>query len=238
MATISVTMRDSIDPMNPTPPPSSPGKRSGLTLVELVIVVAILAIVAGFIIPSAAFLEKRGKETATRASLATIRDAIMGTANQPGYYEDTGQFPNTLEDLFVQPPSIPSFNRDTGRGWRGPYLLNANGTLGASNTPQNFIVGAPASPYTPYGDSTPEPYGYTGDSVIIDGWGHAIFLQWPTSGSTTQNQEYIRLVSAGPDGVINTPQVDSNSSATYYPPPADRGDDIVLFINHADSPPP
>jgi prepilin-type N-terminal cleavage/methylation domain-containing protein len=208
-------------------------KRDGLTLLELVIVVAILAIVAGFIIPTGAFLEKRAKYTSAKASLAAIRDAIVGTPSQPGYYSDTGQYPNTLEDLFVQPAGIPAFNRDTGRGWRGPYLLNANAQykVGNSSDP-SFISG-------PY----PDPYGYwnsvtnTGDSAILDAWGNSIIIQWPTSGTPTQNQAFIRLISAGPNGVIDTPIVDSaDSSETYYPLPADRGDDIVLFINHADSP--
>jgi prepilin-type N-terminal cleavage/methylation domain-containing protein len=215
----------------------APRRRPGLTLIELVIVVAILAIVAGFIIPSAAFFEKRAKITATKASLTAIRDAIVGTANAPGFYGDTGQYPNTLQDLFVDPfPStspLYTFNRDTGRGWRGPYLLNANGTYPAY---ANGFLG-PTSPI-PYGTTgNPANYGTTGDSAIIDAWGNAIILQWPTSGTLTQNQSFIRLVSAGPNGVIDTPQdyAGTTTGTPWYPPANVRGDDIVLFINHADS---
>jgi prepilin-type N-terminal cleavage/methylation domain-containing protein len=209
-------------------------ERDGLTLLELVIVVAILAIIAGFIIPSGAFLEKRAKYTAAKASLATIRDAIVGTAGQPGYYSDTGQYPNTLEDLFVQPAGIPPFNRDTGRGWRGPYLLNANATYPAGYT--NGFTGPTST--TPYGTTgNPANYGTTGDSAVDDPWGNVIILQWPTGGTVAQNQAYVRLISAGPNGIIDTPQFDSGDpSESYYPLPQDRGDDIVLFINHADSP--
>jgi type II secretory pathway pseudopilin PulG len=208
-------------------------KRVGLTLLELVIVVAILAIVAGFIIPSGAYLEKRAKYTAANASLAAIRDAIAGTADKPGYYSDTGQYPNTLQDLFVQPAGIPAFNRDTGRGWRGPYLLNATATYPAYT---NGFLGPTSSP--PYGiTGNPANYGTTGDSAIVDPWGNVIILQWPTSGTPAQNQAFIRLISAGPDGIVETPQSDpGDPSEPYYPLPADRGDDIVLFINHADSP--
>ena len=208
-------------------------KRGGLTLLELVIVVAILAIVAGFIIPSGVYLENRAKYTAAKASLAAIRDAIVGTASQPGYYSDTGQYPNTLQDLFVQPAGVAAFNRDTNRGWRGPYLLNANATYPAYT---NGFLG-PTSP-TPYGTTgNPANYGTTGDSAVVDPWGNVIILQWPTSGTPAQNQAFIRLISAGPDGTVETPQVDpGDPSEPYYPLPADRGDDIVLFINHADSP--
>jgi general secretion pathway protein G len=233
-----------------TPHRSPVRSRAGLTLLEIVIVVAILAILAGFIVPVLNGVAASSKITAAQASLATIRDAIMGTPDKPGYYSDTGQLPNTLADLFLQPAGMPSYNRDTNRGWRGPYLFNANGTLGSGNEPQGFIVGASASSYTaPYGipSGNPgylasEPYGNTGDPVIIDPWGNAIFLQWPTSGSSAvQNQEFVRLISAGPNKTIDTPQNYLDTAVTPnlpYPPPAVRGDDMVLFLNHSDSPTP
>jgi prepilin-type N-terminal cleavage/methylation domain-containing protein len=204
-------------------------KRVGMTLLELVIVIAILGIIAGFIIPGGAYLEKRAKYTATNASLATIRDAIVGTSDKPGYLTDTGQMPVTLRDLFVNPfPStsaLYTYNRDTGLGWRGPYLLNANGQY-AINTTTNFV-----------GGTYPAPYGANGDPTIIDAWGNAIILQIPTTGSTANNQLFARLVSAGPNGTIDTPIDDTAASPEYYPPPGDRGDDVVLFINHSDSNP-
>jgi general secretion pathway protein G len=217
--------------------------RAGLTLLEIVVVIAVLAIVAGFIIPLLNGFAASSKITTAQASLATIRDAIMGTPDKPGYLSDTGQLPNTLADLFTQPPGMPSFNRDTNRGWRGPYLLNSTGTLSSANSPQGFILGAPVSSYTtPYGALASEPYGNTGDSVIIDPWGNVIFLQWPTSGSSAaQNQEFVRLISAGPNGIIDTPQNYLDTAVTPslpYPPPTVRGDDIVLFLNHSDSPTP
>jgi prepilin-type N-terminal cleavage/methylation domain-containing protein len=216
---------------------------SGMTLLEIVIVVAILAILAGFIVPLLDGYAASSKVTAAQASLATIRDAIVGTPDKPGYYSDTGQLPNTLADLFIQPPGMPSFNRDTNRGWRGPYLLNSMATLSSSNSPQGFTLGAPASSYTtPYGALASEPSGNTGDPVIIDPWGNAIFIQWPTSGSSAaQNQEFVRLISAGPNKSIDTPQNYLDSAVTPnlpYPPPNVRGDDIVLFLNHSDSPTP
>jgi prepilin-type N-terminal cleavage/methylation domain-containing protein len=214
---------------------------SGLTLLEIVIVVAILAILAGFIIPMLDSYAASSKITAAQASLATIRDAIMGTPDKPGYLSDTGQLPNTLADLFIQPPGMPTYNRDTSRGWRGPYLLNSMAALSSSNSPQGFILGAPASSYTtPYGALGSEPYGNTNDPVIIDPWGNAIFLQWPTSGSSAaQNQEFVRLISAGPNKTIDTPQNYLDAAVTPnlpYPPPDVRADDIVLFLNHSDSP--
>jgi len=226
-------------PRRPTP--------RGLTLIEIVIVVAILAILAGFIIPLVDGYVAQGKTTAAQASLAAIRDAIMGTPDKPGYYSDTGQLPNTLADLFIQPAGMPSYNRDTNRGWRGPYLLNSTGALSSANEPGNYITGAPASSFTtPYGTLVSEPYGNIGDPVILDPWGNAIVLQWPTPSSTfgftaAQNQEFVRLISAGPNKTIETPQSYVDTAVTPnlpWPPLNVRTDDIVLFINHSDSPTP
>jgi general secretion pathway protein G len=56
----------------------SPGRRSeaGLTLIELIVTVAILALVAGAAVPVARFQVKREKERELRYDLWQMRDAI------------------------------------------------------------------------------------------------------------------------------------------------------------------
>ena len=190
--------------------------RSGLTLVELAMVALVLTILAGALVPLVSKLMVSGRNTAAQASLVQIRDAIMGTPDHPGFLSDTGRLPVTLTELFNNPfPSgnpLSTFNRDTGLGWRGPYLLNANGTY-LINTSKNFIAA----------------YGANGDPAVLDPWGNPFVLQRTTTGST---DAFARLVSAGPSGVIDTPLV---YAGTPYPQPDARGDDIVLFIAHADS---
>ncbi len=72
------------------PPPRNltvamqPMFRRGLTLLELVVVIAILAIIAGFVIPLAGGRITKSKVTATNANLVLIRNAIMGAADSPG----------------------------------------------------------------------------------------------------------------------------------------------------------
>jgi len=202
-------------------------RERGLTLLELVVVVAILAILAGFIIPLAAGQIEKGKTTATQANLVLIRDAIMGTADKPGFYTDTGLFPSTLRDLFINPfastDPLATFNRDTGRGWHGPYVVPSGSTY-----PSNFT-----STYT------------AGDPAILDAWGHPIVIQianqttsvgtYPSANAA--NLAFIRLVSAGPNGVVDTPQNALDTNGNPYPVSSSRGDDLVLFINHSDSNP-
>ncbi|MGA2500861.1 MAG: prepilin-type N-terminal cleavage/methylation domain-containing protein [Tepidisphaeraceae bacterium] len=197
--------------------------RRGLTLLELVVVVAVMAIIAGAMVPNVAHYLASSKVTAANASLAHIRDAIVGTPEIPGYLADTGQWPTTLADLVRNPfpPGNPlaTFNRDSRRGWRGPYLLNANGSYTVDNT-RNFT----------------SAYGIGGDSALLDPWGNPIILQRSTigvpDGTPDANNCFIRLVSAGPNGILDTPR---DYSGTPYPPRAARGDDIVLFINHVDA---
>jgi type II secretory pathway pseudopilin PulG len=194
--------------------------RGGFTLLELAIVAGILVVLAGALVPLVDGFRAQGQKTAAVASLVAIRNAIMGTPEQPGYLEDTGQLPNTINDLFENPFSVGSplysFDRDTGRGWRGPYLLNATGHYAINN----------ATGFT-------SAYGSNGDTAVLDPWGNPIIIQYPSGvNGTSTPPTFARLVSAGPNGAIDTPQ---NYNGTPYPPPSVRSDDIVLFLDHADS---
>lgn len=198
--------------------------RPGLTLIELMAVVAILAILAGAMVPLVSRYAAQARTTAARASLAAVRDAIMGTPDKPGFLADTGRLPTSMAELFLQPTDVSNFNRDTGLGWRGPYLLNATGVY-------------------PVNDA----YGQKGDPALLDPWGQPIVLQIPNQTSsrtpttaTAADLRFARLVSGGPNGTIDTLQnatsIDVVSGNSFpYPPLALRHDDIVLFVQHSDS---
>ena len=202
-------------------------KRRGFTLIELVLVVMILAIVAG----TATLLignftpggDKTDKEIITETSMLAIRDAITGNSNTAGAWSDLGQQPALFptdpfwltldhERLSSLAPAIytkGSFDPVTKIGWRGPYLKGVF-------------------------------RGNDGSNVFRDGWGNPLTIFVPDTNSNSimdsEDVTYARLVSAGENEKLETEQ----ENTTKYDPGGtnlstsltleDCGDDIVLFF--------
>lgn len=72
------------------------GLRSGFTLIELVVVLAIVALLLTLATPRYFHSMDKSKETILRANLAATRDAI------DKYYGDNGKYPDTLETLVTK----------------------------------------------------------------------------------------------------------------------------------------
>ena len=87
---------------------------------------------------------------------------------------------------------------------------------------------------TPAGGTTastsflPE-YGLDGDPAVLDAWGRPIVIQVPPS-----DPSYARLVSAGPNGVIDTPESVLMPTAGGTSPTNERGDDVIMFLFQPD----
>jgi general secretion pathway protein G len=69
------------------------GNKNGFTLVELLVVLAILALLLTLAVPRYFNGIDRAKEATLRQDLNTLRESI------DKFYADTGQYPNKLEDL-------------------------------------------------------------------------------------------------------------------------------------------
>lgn len=65
----------------------------GFTLIELVVVMAIVALLVALAAPRYFQSVDRSKEAVLRSNLATVRDAL------DKYYGDTGKYPDQLADL-------------------------------------------------------------------------------------------------------------------------------------------
>jgi len=125
-------------------------RSKGFTLIEVIIVIAILAIVAGAMAPLAGRAIDSSRQDQTLRRQQLIYKAILGDPESPGsgFLSDVGRLPNTnLVELAVI-GSLPVYSIQTcgiGMGWRGPYLLEGVDTSGRPldgwGTPMDLVNG-------------------------------------------------------------------------------------------------
>jgi len=82
--------------------------RSGFSMMELLIYIVAVGVLAAITIPALMGYLKRSKISATKTTLANVKQAITT------YYMDTNKYPNDLEDLMKKPENV--------KGWLEPYL--------------------------------------------------------------------------------------------------------------------
>lgn len=90
-------------------------KRRAFTLIELLLVMAILAILAAIVIPRFGNRGEQAKVAAAKSDIASYRQAISQ------FEVDVGRLPTTDEGLkaLVEQPQ-------NAQNWRGPYLETKN----------------------------------------------------------------------------------------------------------------
>lgn len=72
------------------------GRRSGFTLIELIVVLAIIALLLAVAVPRYFRSVERSKETILKQDLSVMRDAL------DKFNGDTGHYPDALEDLVTK----------------------------------------------------------------------------------------------------------------------------------------
>lgn len=85
--------------------------QSGVTLLEIMIVLAVIALIVGFGAPRLIETFGRAKSQAAEVTMANLKGAVQL------FYIDTGRYPTESEGLAAL-LSVP----DGATGWRGPYL--------------------------------------------------------------------------------------------------------------------
>ncbi len=89
--------------------------RSGFTLIEVLLVVAILGILAAVVVGNFGQHGETARINATRASIAAIGTQV------DVFQLDTGRLPNSLDDLINQPGGVAN--------WNGPYIRGGASAL-------------------------------------------------------------------------------------------------------------
>jgi general secretion pathway protein G len=91
---------------------ANPRRWRGFTLVELLLVLTILAILAGVVIPRLADRAEQARRVAAHAQIANLATALSIFELDNGYFPKAGE---GLQSLLTKP-------RDAQNTWKGPYL--------------------------------------------------------------------------------------------------------------------
>ena len=86
-------------------------RQNGFTLVELLLVLVILALIAGLVLPGIIGKAESAKAKAAASQISRISMSVES------FYLDTGNTPSSLEELVNQPSGA--------NGWNGPYIKNS-----------------------------------------------------------------------------------------------------------------
>ena len=119
---------------------------SGFTLIELVVVLAVIGILTASVTPAVVQRVVDARVAATTAEARALHEAIVGdhTQSRFGFVGDIGRLPNSFAEL-VQRGSLPAYTTDTtrsvGMGWRGPYI-------NSGTSPTDYAFDGFGRPYT------------------------------------------------------------------------------------------
>jgi len=86
-------------------------RQRGFTLVELLLVLVILALIAGLVLPGIIGKAESAKVKAAASQISRISMSVES------YYLDTGVTPSSLDELVDEPTGVT--------GWNGPYIKNS-----------------------------------------------------------------------------------------------------------------
>lgn len=85
--------------------------KDGFSIIEMIIVIAIIGAILGWIGPRVFGALQRAKVAGAKAELNTINSAIMK------FHIDTNQYPSNLRDLIKRPADEAIASQ-----WQGPYI--------------------------------------------------------------------------------------------------------------------
>lgn len=91
--------------------------KAGFSLIEIMIALAIVALMAAVVGPRVLSFLGRGKVSATESNLKQLNQVV------DAYYLNVGKYPQKLEDLIIKPEGMGNAK------WGGPYIGRAGEEL-------------------------------------------------------------------------------------------------------------
>ncbi len=262
-------------------------RRAGFTLIEIVMVLALLGLMVGLVTIRYSSKLRQAKITIALADMHTIRDALIDD-----WLPDISVIPNynwinplaDRDELECMNPRIHNLLARTNRvgnvtrtswfgfnlgepdpppygelgqwGWNGPYLRAQMPVQNINSTNHGTFFPGPDDKRFPEDDTflernfyfavnRPSYYGTEQEFALGDSWGNPYIIQFPSeqafpsSYRTTDKifallrWQYARIVSAGPNGILETPRDELCAGMTPFGADV-LGDDLVLFLNRID----
>lgn len=135
--------------------------KSGFGMIEIVIYVAILAVLATIAIPSYLSYMKTAAKATTEGNLNLLKNEINR------YHGDMGRYPRALDDLVDKPDT----DEPSAKRWNGPYVDVKGGGLPQDGWKNDFVYELTPGGAHPYDLYSYGPDGEDGsDDSRISVW--------------------------------------------------------------------
>lgn len=131
-------------------------KNRGFTLIELIVVIALIAVLAAVVAPNLL-----GKADQAKRKAARVQVDKIGTAVEL-YRLETGRYPEKLDDLLQRPSGLSN--------WNGPYVRKKSQLIDPWGNPLGIEVPGEHGPYDVLSYGADGQPGGDGDNADITNW--------------------------------------------------------------------
>jgi len=197
---------------------------AGFTLIEIVIILAVLTILATAITPAILQQVVDSKIEATRHEARILHESIVGRSDVPGsfgFVGDMGRLPVNFEELIRPLAGANLYTtatfRNVGMGWKGPYV-----NAGASN--EDILRDAFNRPYE--GAATGQVRSAGPDGVM----GSADDILYPPNPPVIRGRVIVNVKRMSAEDVGYTPDPPGYEVRLSY---SDNGREMFLVDNIA-----